>query len=162
LLKRHIYSKRAQNKYYNNIKDSLDHGQILVHVDFAESYKNSQQNEIQSAYFGNSTFSIFTAFCYTKYDGELKKDSIVVISESKEHDRAAALTCLKKVIEKAEAINIASYETIYIWSDGCSAQFRSRFVFRLLTEDLLVTRIWNGTTTKRVMERVPWMVSAGQ
>ena len=78
-LKRHIYSKRAQNRTYNNNKESLDHGEILVHVDYAESYKNVQQNEIQSAYFGNSTFSIFTACCYTKsldeddVDG-LKKD----------------------------------------------------------------------------------------
>ena len=71
--------------------------------------KNSQQNEIQSAYFGNSTFSIFTACYYTKTleDGGLKKDSIVVVSESKEHNRAAALTCLKKVIKRAEEINVA-------------------------------------------------------
>ena len=76
--------------------ESLDHGQILVHVDHAESYKNSQQNKIQSAYFGNNTFSIFTACYYTKLleDGGLKKFSIVVDSERKEHNRAAVLTCL--------------------------------------------------------------------
>ena len=48
----------------------------------------------------NSIFSIFTACCYTKWlidngDG-LKKDSVVVISESKDHNRIAALTFLKK------------------------------------------------------------------
>ena len=97
-LKRHIYSKRAQNRTYNNNKESSGHGEILVHVDYAESYKNVQQNEIQSAYFGNSTFSIFTVCCYTKsldeddVDG-LKKDSVVVVSESKEHNRIAAFTC---------------------------------------------------------------------
>ena len=42
-LKRHIYSKRSQNRHYNHVKESLDHRQILVHVDYAESYKNSQQ-----------------------------------------------------------------------------------------------------------------------
>ena len=75
----------------------------------------------------------------------MKKDSIVVISENKDYDRAAAITCVKKVIEKAEEINAASYNKIYIWSDGCSAQFRSRFVFRLLTENLFdnVELIWN-------------------
>ena len=146
-LKRHIYSKRSQNRHYNHVKESLDHGQILVHVDYAESYKNSQQNEIQSAYFGNSTFSIFTACCYTKSldSGGLKKDSIVVVNDSKEHNGAAALTCLKKVVEKAEEINVAKYDKIIVWSDGCSAQFRFRFVFRLLTEDLFdgVELTWN-------------------
>ena len=100
VLKKHIYSKRVQNREYNRIKESLDHCEILVHVDYAESYKNVHQNEIHSAYFGNSIFSIFTACCYTKSlidngDG-LKKDSVVVISESKDHNRIAALTFLKK------------------------------------------------------------------
>ena len=96
VLKKHIYSKRVQNREYNRIKESLDHCQILVHVDYAESYKNVHQNEIQSAYFGNSIFSIFAACCYTKSlidngDG-LKKDSVVVISESKDNNQLAALT----------------------------------------------------------------------
>ena len=146
-LKRHIYYKRSQNRHYNHVKESLDHGQILVHVDYAESYKNQQQNEIQSTYLGNSTFSIFTACCYTKLldNGGLKIDSIVVVNESKEHNRAVALTCLEKVLEKAEEINVAKYDKIIVQSDGCSAQFHSRFVFRLLTQDFFdgVELTWN-------------------
>ena len=129
-LKSHIYSKRAQNRHYNLVKESLDHLQILVHVDYVESYKSSQQNEIQSVYLGNTTFSIFTACCYTKSlddDGGLKKDSIVVISESKDHDRAAAINCVKKVIEKSAEINAASYDKIHIWGD----RFRHSFVHAL-------------------------------
>ena len=148
-LKRHIYSSRSQNRHCNHVKESLDHGQIFVHVDYAESYKNSQQKEIQSAYFGNSTFSIFTACCYTKSldNGGLKKESIVVVNDSKEHNRAAALTCLKKMVEKAEEIDVAKYDKIIVSSDECSAQFGSHFVFRLLTEDLFdgvqLTRNYN-------------------
>ena len=68
-----------------------------------------------------------------------------MISESKDHDRAAVITCVKKVIEKAEEINAASYDKIYIWSDGCSAQFCSRFALRLLKENLFdnADLIWN-------------------
>ena len=136
-LKRHIYSKRSQSRHYNQVKEYLDHGQILVDVDYAESYKNSQQNEIQSAYFGNSTFSTFTACCYTTSldNGGLKKNSIIGIKESKEHNRAASLTCLKKVVDKAEEIDVTKYGKIIVWSGGCPAQFHSRFAFRLLTED---------------------------
>ena len=109
--------------------------------------KTRNKNEIQSAYFGNSTFSIFTACCYTKSldNGGQKKVSIVVVNDSKKHNRAAALTCLKKVVEKAEEINVAKYDKIIVWSDRCSSQFRSRFVFRLLTEDLFdgVELTWN-------------------
>ena len=93
-LKRHIYSKRSQSRHYNQVKEYLDHGQILVDVDYAESYKNSQQNEIQSAYFGDSLFSIFTACCCTKSlnNGSLEKDSIAVVNE---HNRAANIIELR-------------------------------------------------------------------
>ena len=40
-LKTHIYSLKAQNRTYNEIKESVDHGEILVHVDYAELCKNS-------------------------------------------------------------------------------------------------------------------------
>ena len=49
------------------------------------------------------------------------------------------------MVKKAEEINVAKYDKINVWSDGCSAQFRSRFVFRLLTADLFdgVELTWN-------------------
>ena len=37
---------------------------LLAHVDFAESYKNDQQNKIQNANLRNQSFSLFTSCCY--------------------------------------------------------------------------------------------------
>ena len=56
-----------------------------------------------------------------------------------------ALRCLEKVVEKAEEISVVKYDKIIGWSDGCSTQFCSRFVFRLLTQDLFdgVDPTWN-------------------
>ena len=75
----------------------------------------------------------------------MKKDSVVVISESKEHDCAAAISCLKKVVEKVEDINETSYNKVFVWINGCASQFRSRFVFRLITENLFMGAdlVWN-------------------
>ena len=42
----------------------LKQGDAIFHVDYSESYKNKQQDEIQSAYFGQSIFSLFTACVY--------------------------------------------------------------------------------------------------
>ena len=61
-LKEHIYIKRVQSNAYRDIKSSLTTEDLVVHVDFAESYRNDQQDAIQSAYFGNQSFSIFTKF----------------------------------------------------------------------------------------------------
>ena len=41
----------------------LKQGDAILHVDYSESYKN-KQDEIQSAYFGQSIFSLFTACVY--------------------------------------------------------------------------------------------------
>ena len=48
-----MFIKRVQNDTYNKHKAELFDGDLLVHVYFAESYKNDQQNEIKSAYLGN-------------------------------------------------------------------------------------------------------------
>ena len=40
-----------------NIK--LDYAMVICYVDFTESYRNDQQSEIKSTYFGNQSFSLF-------------------------------------------------------------------------------------------------------
>ena len=77
-LKRHIYTKREQVNVYNAIKNEIKPGELLIHVDYSENYENRQQNEIQSAYFGHTTFSLFTACCYLRkeVDGELVKENV--------------------------------------------------------------------------------------
>ena len=58
VLKEHTFVKRVQNDTYIKYKAELFDGDLLVHVHFAESYRNNQQNEIKSAYFGNQVFAL--------------------------------------------------------------------------------------------------------
>ena len=55
-LKKHIYRKREQVASYNKEKDELKTGEALIHVDYSKSYNNTQQDEIQSAYFGQQNY----------------------------------------------------------------------------------------------------------
>ena len=55
---------------------------MLVHVDFAESYRNDQQNEIKSTYFGNKNFSLFISCCY--FNGVT---SVVVVAKNSDQKR---------------------------------------------------------------------------
>ena len=134
ILKRHIFIKRQQHAFYNSLKENMGVGELLMHVDYSENYVNTQQEEIQSAYFGHSTFSIFTACCYLKgEDGKLVNENVAVVSEASDHSRIAAFTCINKVFNHIrDKHDLPLSVTLYIWSDGCAAQFRSRFVFRLL------------------------------
>ena len=82
----------------------------MLHVDFAESYKNDQQDAVQSAYFGNQCFRIFTAYCYAK--------SLKVTS----------MSCLQKVVHKIKHMDEKTYKNFYGWSDGMGSQFISLYI----------------------------------
>ena len=144
LLKEHVFVKRVQNVAYNQHKKDLTLDELLVHVDFAENYRNDQQDEIQSAYFGHQSFSLFTSCCYYK-DGEdnLLQKSVVIATENSDHNRVTSMSSLKKVVEIAEDFTGKKYHRLIIWSDGMSAQFRSRFVFKILAGTLFSEKeVW--------------------
>ena len=131
-LKEHVHRKRIQASAYNACKIDLAPGEALIHNDYSESYKNKQQDEIQSAYFGQSTFSLFTACVYHLDSiGDLVKRPITVVSESSDYSRIAALTCNDFVINEVE--KHMKLTKAIIWSHGCAVKFRSRFVFKLLS-----------------------------
>ena len=131
-LKRHIYRKRVQVAHFNTQKELLKEGEVLVQVDYSENYKNQDQNEIQSAYFGHDCFSMFTACSYYKDGDDLVKKPIAIVSESSDHSRIAAFSCLSTVVQKLKE-EIKVLKKVIVWSDGMTSQFRSRFTFRLLT-----------------------------
>ena len=69
-------------------KVELTGGDLLVHVDFAESHRNDQQNEIKSAYFESQSFSPFISCCYFKgVTSKLRNKSAVVVTENSGHNR---------------------------------------------------------------------------
>ena len=134
-LKHHIHVKRVQFKFYNDAKANLAKNEILIHVDYSESYENKQQREIQSAYFGHTTFSIFTACCYLRdVENKVISESVTIASELSDHSRAAAITCILKIIDhlREKHQHLPLKINAVIWGDVCSAHFRSRFVFKLL------------------------------
>ena len=114
------------------MKKNLQENEVILLVDYFESYNNTQQDGIQSAYFGNSTFSIFTACGYILNNGrELSKRFVAVVGESSGHSRIAALTCLDMMLKEIE--KETEVKKLIVWSDGCAFQFRSRYVFKLLS-----------------------------
>ena len=119
----------------------MSNGDLLVHVDFAESYRNDQQNEIQSSYFGDQSFSLFTSRCY--FEGvttEIRNKSVVVLTENSDHNRITSMSCLKKVIDTVETEYGKSFTNVVLWSDGMGTQFRSGFIFQLLAGTMFLDK----------------------
>ena len=96
-----------------------------------------EQDEIQSTYFVHNSFSIFTACCYTReIDGTLLNENFTVTSDATDDSRIAAFSCINLIIDSLQKqfpSQFNNYPVFYIWSDVCTSQFRSRFVFALMT-----------------------------
>ena len=153
ILKVHIFVKRTQNTQYNRLKENLKTNEFIIHVDYSKNYKDKEQDEIQSAYFGHNSFSIFTACCYTRgIDGTLLNENFTVTSEATDHSRIAAFSCINLIKD-----SLQNHPVFYIWSDGCASQFRSRFVFALITHFNPDT-LFSGTITSVTTGRALWTV----
>ena len=129
-MKKYICVKRQQHACYNKLKEELGENEVLLNVEYSENYSNIQQGEIQSAYFGHDSFLIFT-----DKDGDLNNENITIISEASDHSRIAPFTCINKVFGFVlEKHNLSPEVTLHIWIDGCASQFRSQYVFVLVSE----------------------------
>ena len=118
--------------------------EILIQVDYSENYTNKDQGQVQSAYFGQKPFSIFTACCYPKVDGVILNENVTATSDNNDHSRNAAMSCWKKVLSDVrEKYHLEESLILRFWSDGCSGQSCSRFPFFLLLRfELEQTIFW--------------------
>ena len=55
-----------------------------------------------------------------------------MISESSDHSRTAAFTCTNAIVNKLKKSMKDSLKKVILWSDGCSSQFRSKYVCLLV------------------------------
>ena len=134
-LKEHIFTKRQQQSKISYLKVNIKVNEVLIHLDYSKSYKRQDQNEIQSAYFGQASFSLFTACAYYRCGktNEIKTMPTTITSEASDKSRMASITCVKKVMDHVLSKIVNKIDMVYIVSDGCASQFRSKFVFKLLT-----------------------------
>ena len=66
-LKEYTYIKRRQVNAYYEIKASLSENDLMFLEDFVESYKNNQQDAIQSIYFGNQCLGYLQRVAMLKF-----------------------------------------------------------------------------------------------
>ena len=140
--KMHVYNISRQYSELKHLKANLKEDEIILSVDCSKNYDNKQHHEIQSAYFGHEAFTLYTAACYYRShaidgacvdkDAGLKVLSVVIVSNEIIHERNIAFSCNMKLLEIVGQ-HIPSLKKAFFWSDGCTAQFCSRFTFCSMT-----------------------------
>ena len=127
--------------------------EVLIYVDYSESYENKQQREIQSAYFGHTRFSILTACCYLRdIENKMICEFVTISRELSDLSRAAAFTNMLTVMDhlREKHQHVSLKNTFIVWRGGWSTQFPSQFVFKLLSStDSSLNITWWKTPRQR-------------
>ncbi|CAC5359819.1 unnamed protein product [Mytilus coruscus] len=97
--KDHVTRIQTQYAQMKELKINLPKNHCIVHMDFAENYQCKSVEEIQSAYWNQTSVTIHPVVVYYKVDGdELLHKSIVVISDEMGHDSATVLSIVDQII----------------------------------------------------------------
>ena len=80
-LKLHYFTKKRQSKEYKTQIETLQLGEVTIHTDYSENYKNKQQNKIKSAFYGQGRFTIYTTCIYVNADGDAKYALITLAND---------------------------------------------------------------------------------
>lgn len=101
--------------------------EIILQIDFAENFAIFNQDEVQAAHFGYDQVTIFTA-CAWLPSGIT---SMGIISDCLQHDKYSVWVYLKELISHLKKI-YPDVKKISIFSDGCTSQFKNRFILSSL------------------------------
>ena len=97
-IKRYIFNKRQQHSTYVNIQEYLRGDRIANKLKFSRHYGNLKQNEIQSPYFGNDSFSLFTACLFFKRHDKTKNVHVRITTEGPDKLRVTTISCVDFLI----------------------------------------------------------------
>jgi hypothetical protein len=125
----HVFIKRQQSNYFEQMKDNSDDKSIVVQVDYSQNFSVEEQDAIQSAHWSNKSISIFTAHAWC---GPLNF-SFALPSDNITHNKYCVNTCVEYIIDELKQY-LPNLTTITFFSDGAASQFKQRFLFRNLTK----------------------------
>lgn len=124
-LKKHHYISKVQSQFLKDKKASLNSSECLVLADFAENFSFVIQDEIQSHHWVNRQATIHPFVYYCHEGGQLKHQSICIISDHMEHNTAAVHTFQTHLIRHIKA-TIPEVKKIIYYSDGASSQYKNK------------------------------------
>lgn len=144
-IKIHCFVKNAQSKYFEEKKENLEENECVLQVDFAENYEALYQDEISSAHWNHLQATVFTSYTWLKG----AKRPMAIISDELSHDKTAVWVFMKAILTKLKN-EFPQLEKVFVFSDGCAAQFKNRYTLQnlcFMNKDFRFTGEWNFFAT---------------
>ena len=129
----HLFNAISQLSAFKKCKQSLKSNQVVVIADFAENYKCRQWSEEQACYYVRNSATLHPLVLVSSEGSEVKRDSVVILSDDLSHDHAAVKSFIQ-VLSQHISMTYPHISELIIWSDGCSAQYKSRLPMMNLSQ----------------------------
>ncbi|XP_070207423.1 uncharacterized protein [Littorina saxatilis] len=136
-LSKHIFVQRWQHKELKVLQSKLNvlPGTAVVINDFSENYLCKYQDEVQSAHWGYNQITVHPSVLYFPcHCGNLVTEYLVFVSDDLQHD-AHMVRDITNVIR--DHLRQKGFCKVVMWSDGCSAQYKSKLPFFFAAESHL-------------------------
>ncbi|KAK6167828.1 hypothetical protein SNE40_021766 [Patella caerulea] len=119
-------------KQYNEIKklkENLPQHQFIIKMDFAENYNCKSVEEIQSAYWNQTSVTLHPVVAYYRNTiGEMCHTSYVVVSDELGHSSTTVHAFLDILIPEIKLID-PDVDIIHYWTDSPTSQYRNKQIF---------------------------------
>ena len=131
----HFMAQKIQHKMYNDCYSYLKPGQCIMVQDFAKNREIVLQEEIKERYFSKTQVTMHPTVLYyrLKENGKIHKLVVTHLSEIMSHDahlvHYITQDCIAALADQHPTIE---WNKIYIWSDGCAAQYKGKTSFYYL------------------------------
>ena len=128
----HVYIKRQQAISYESQKADAqlpDCTSCILQMDFAENYTATFQDEIQSVHWKQKQITKYTIMIWHRSEINSK----IFVSNCRDHEKHSVAAYTAKILEFIE-LSLPTVDTVQIWTDGPSSQYKSKFVFILSTK----------------------------
>lgn len=139
----HLHTAHRQNHQFGALKDQLKPTEVLLVMDFAENRKSSYQDEIKSAHFSKQQITLHPVIAfYRDGQGNLVRHAVNFVSDDTVHGHHAVHHFTEIIFRQLTSKGVMAPNTeVYIYSDGCAAQYKGKWTFADPTH-LLWGRTW--------------------
>ena len=141
------------------LKNSLEDNELIVQMEFAKNYSCQSLDEIQSAYWNQTTITLHPTVIYYKQGQELKHKSLIFVSDEQRHNALLVFTFMKELIPHIREVFGNIIGRIHYWTDSPTSQYRTKRYLILSAFTTVCFRLRQlGHTLKQGTEKAGVMV----
>ena len=122
----HSFIAKQQALYFNDCKNALKPGELVVQADFSENYSFVLQDAAQGYHWNNAQATIHPFVVFYRHAREEHHPSFVIISDCLYHDTIAIFLFQRTLLSfLKEGLPCRPTKVVY-FSDGAASQYKNR------------------------------------